>query len=73
MIAGVVHVSSENLMIIGGLADLAARPYRSFSKIFSCRVVLFLKSSAMISKIFRNLQLMTRSFFEILSYVINHF
>ena len=63
----------ENVMIIRGLAVFAAQPYRSFLKIFRSRVALFPESSAHGSIFFKNCHLATRTFFEILSSVCDHF
>ncbi|WP_232385585.1 hypothetical protein [Methanoregula boonei] len=65
MIAGVVNVPSENLMIIRGLTVFAAKPYRSFLRIFSCVGALFPEFSARDPLFFENPQRPSRSFFEI--------
>jgi hypothetical protein len=44
--AGLSHHPSENMMIIRGLADFGAEPYRSFFEILGNRMTDFPESSA---------------------------
>jgi hypothetical protein len=67
MNAEVTKAPSENLMIFSGLFNFVAKLYRSFLKILSRRGLLFPEPSARDALIFKNLQLISRSIFEIFS------